>query len=61
MVEHHEVVALAAELLVHGLAVGDRLHLVAFAPEVAHQQVAQALVVVDDEDAGLELRHGSLG
>ena len=57
-VEHHQVVALARELLVHRGGVGHRLDLVAFAAEVAHQQVAQALVVVDDQDAGLQFAHG---
>ena len=52
-----QVVALARELLVHRRRVGHRLDLVAFAAEVAHQQVAQALVVVDHEDAGLQFSH----
>ena len=49
------------ELLVHGLGLGHRLDVVALAAEIAHEQIAQALVVVDDEDPGLELRHGPLG
>src|SRR5438105_1599851 len=56
-IEDHQVVALACELLVHAARIGHRLHLVALAAEVAHQEIAQALVVVDDEDAGLELGH----
>src|SRR3989304_2204794 len=39
-VEHHQVVALARELLVHAAAVGDRLDVVAFAAEVADQKIA---------------------
>jgi hypothetical protein len=58
-VQHEQVVALARELLVHAHAVGHRLHFVAFAAEVLHEQVAQALVVVHDEDPGLELGHGA--
>jgi len=57
-VQHHQVVALARELLVHRRSVGHGLHLVAFAAEVAHQEVAQALVVIDDENAGFQFSHG---
>jgi hypothetical protein len=35
-----------------------RLHVIAFAAQVFHQQVAQALVVVHDQDAGLQFGHG---
>jgi hypothetical protein len=57
-VEHQQVVALARELPVHRLRVGHRAHLELLLAEVAREQVAQALVVVDHEDAGLQLGHG---
>ena len=50
-VEHEEVVARALEVVVHGRAVGDRLHAEALLGEVALEEVAKAQVVVDDEDA----------
>src|SRR5205085_3261399 len=58
-VEHDEVIALAAELLVHAARIRHGLHLEAFAAQILHEQVAQALVVVYYEDAGLELGHVS--
>ena len=57
-IEHQQVIALASELLVHAARVRHGLHFVAFAGEIAHEQVAQALVIVHYEDARLELSHG---
>mmetsp|Transcript_21671 Transcript_21671/g.84405 ORF Transcript_21671/g.84405 Transcript_21671/m.84405 type:complete len:428 (+) Transcript_21671:1981-3264(+) len=50
-VQHDQVHRLAGELLVQGPAVLGQQHLEAFLGEVAPQQVADAGVVVDDEDA----------
>ncbi len=60
-VEHHQVVALARELLVHAGGVGHRARLEALLGEVAHHQLAQALVVVDDEDSCFQLSHATAG
>ena len=60
-VEHDQVVALARELLVHGGGVGDRPGLEALLGEIAHHQLAQALVVVYDEDPCFQLSHGWQG
>jgi hypothetical protein len=57
-VEHHQVITVARELLVHRRGVGHGLYFVALITQVFHQQVAVTLVVVDDEDAGLEFGHG---
>ncbi len=49
-VEDHQVVAFAGELPVHVGGVGDRFHREALFVEVTVEQVAQAGVVVHDED-----------
>jgi hypothetical protein len=50
---------LARPQLVHLASVADGLDLEALIAEIAHQQVAQAAVVVDDEKAGLSVVHGA--
>ena len=51
-VEHEEMRRVALELAVEVARVRQRRHLEALLAEVARQQVAQAHVVVDDQDAG---------
>jgi len=50
---------LARPQLVHLSGVADGFHFQALFAEVAHQQVAQAAVVVDDEKAVLSVVHGA--
>ena len=60
-VEHDQVEMLAGPRPVHLRGIGDALDGEALFAEVAVQQVAQAAVVVDDEDAVLSLVHGMKG
>ena len=50
---------LARPQLVHLGSVADGFHFQALFAEIAHQQVAQAAVVVDDEKAVLSVVHGA--
>ena len=58
-VEDHQVVALARELPVHLGRVGHGAHRVSLLGQIAVQQVAQPPVVVDDQNPGFLLCHGS--
>ncbi len=51
-VEHDQVRRVALQLLVELARVGKRRHLEALLGQIAGEQVAQAHVVVDDEDLG---------
>ena len=59
-VEHDQVEALLRERLVHRRTIGNGAHGETLLAEVAHHQVAQALVVVDDQNPGLELSHAMI-
>jgi len=59
-VEHHQIVAIAVQQPVHGGRIGGRGDGVSLPGEVALQQIAQAQVVVDDEDSGLGFGHGAI-
>ena len=58
-VEHHQIrVGFAGERPLHVLAVGRRLHLIAVANQELGYQVANARVVIDDQDLFLHLFGG---
>jgi Ca2+-binding EF-hand superfamily protein len=61
-VEHHQVVAYAREASVHGLRIGHRLDRETLLGQITLEKIAQAQVVVDDEDllAGVRLHDSML-
>jgi len=58
-VEDHDVVRCLREPLERRGAVGDALHVVPLAPELAHHELAQVALVVGDQHADLATHAGS--